>query len=149
MANPCRILDRTKRTIMKALWITCKERQREDRELLAGISGLCAEFALGAGDGLNQLQGSRFDVVVANFPIAEWTADELLEELHRVNALTPVIVRDVEGSLADAVRLTKLGAFEFLDGAATADVIYAALTQALEYGRSRELALLGDARLKG
>lgn len=129
---------------MKALWITTAEAQRSDRELLAHIPGLSAEITVNAAAGLNLLRTSRFDIVAANFPIPEWTADELLEELQRTDATVPVVIRDVEGRIEDAVRLTKRGAFQFLDGTASADALSAALSEALEYRRSRELALFGD-----
>ncbi|MEO7146240.1 MAG: sigma-54 dependent transcriptional regulator [Bryobacteraceae bacterium] len=130
---------------MKVLWIASRHRQQQDGDLLASLSEFSIEVADGPLEGLGQLRGARFDTVVANFPLPGWTQDELLEELRRIDAVTPVLIRDAGAKLADAVRLTKLGAFHFLDRETPPDALRAMLTEAVEYRRSRELALFGDA----
>ena len=146
MSSVARILaPESNRPTMKVLWITSTERQQQDRVLLAGIPELGAEFTLNALEALNQLRGTRFDAVVANFPMPEWTPDELLEELRRADAVAPILIRDADGRVRDAVRLTKLGAFQFLERAASPELLQSALIEAVEYRRSRSLALFGDA----
>ena len=84
-------------------------------------------------------------MVIASFPLAGWEAHELLEELQRENPSVPVIVRDSDGTFSDAVRLTKLGAFHFLGPQATENELLFALEGAVDYRRTRQLALFGAA----
>ena len=142
---------------MKVLWITANGqvpsldlRQGDldpglgDLDFERGDNELSLDIASGTLEGLNLLRVTRFDVVVADLPLPDWTADEVVEELRRVDASTPVLIRDANGSLEDAVRLTKLGAFHYLDRDGAPEALRAAVIEAVEYRRSRELAMFGD-----
>jgi len=117
---------------------------------------LLARWALGHGDGdavvecassglegMERLRTASYDAVVAAFPMEDWTPDELIEESGRVNAMIPVIIRDRTGSMADAVRLVKLGAYHYFGMDASAWDLSRVVESAVEYYRSRQLALMG------
>lgn len=81
------------------------------------------------------LQSSEFSAVVINTPVPGWPADVLLEELQRIKAHVPVLVRDLQASLAEAVRLTKLGAFHFVHHSMSAGEFRALLEAARRAAR--------------
>jgi len=103
------------------------------------------ECAASAAEGLARLEAAHYDAVLAALPLDDWTADELLEETGRMNALTPVIIRDRAGTMSDAVRLVKLGAYHYFGPAMQERELERVLESAVEYHRSRQLALLGEA----
>jgi DNA-binding NtrC family response regulator len=74
------------------------------------FAGVSTEV-VGPGQGIERLQTSHADAVLVRRPCNDWTADEALEQIQRIDAAVPVILCDAEGTLEDAVRLTRLGAF--------------------------------------
>ena len=107
------------------------------------LDGVDAEMA-SPEEALERLKGTKFDAVTVHLPLERWDAEDLLEQIHRTQALVPVIICDPDGTLADAVRFTKLGAFCFTKGE-DPEEFKQVLQWASEYSRSRDLAILGQA----
>src|SRR5271157_532921 len=88
---------------------------------------------------LEGLRRSDYGAIVLDFPIATWTPAALLEEVQRLAPGTPVLIRDPQAQLSDAVRLTRLGVYQFLASGAEA---WAQIEQAIEEPRTGGLARL-------
>ncbi len=110
----------------------------------AGLEGVTVEVARTAPEGLACLQGSSWDVVLAWFPLAGWTPEEVLEEVQRIDPLMPVLILQPEGALAEAVRLTKLGAYDYFTAGPAPERLRAALESAADYHQDRRLAIQGE-----
>jgi DNA-binding NtrC family response regulator len=77
--------------------------------------------------------------IVLDSPVPGWSPAELLEEAQRTYPGTPVLIRDSQVSLGDAVRLAHLGAEHFL----TVDQDpFLVLEQVIEERRGRDLSRL-------
>ena len=111
-------------------------------EELAGAAEV--EWAASGQEALSLLEACRFDAVLACLPLAEWAPEELLEEIQRINAHLPVIFRDAAGSLAAAVRLTRLGAWYYAGPEETPGRLAERLKEAAAYFRDREAASLAE-----
>jgi DNA-binding NtrC family response regulator len=107
------------------------------------LDGVDVEMA-GPEEALERLKGARFDAVTVHLPLEQWDAEDLLEQIHRTQALVPVIICDPEGTMADAVRFTKLGAFYFTKGE-DPDEFKQILQWACEFSQLRDLAAMGNA----
>ncbi len=83
------------------------------------------------------------DAVVAGFPIEGWTPAELLEVIQRSAPGVPVLVRDPEGTMPDAVRLARLGAWQVFGHTVDPGEFARQLEAAVEERRLRDLAQLG------
>ena len=127
------------RSRIRLLWIAAEETPVEQ------LDGFDTDIASSGAEGLDRLRTLEYDLVLASFPLPEWTPEELLAEVQAVSALVPVIIQDCEGTLADAVRFTKLGAFHYLGTGIQAKELERRLEAAVEYRRTRELALFGEA----
>jgi DNA-binding NtrC family response regulator len=88
---------------------------------------------------LDGLRRSDYGAIVLDFPIASWTPAALLEEVQRLAPGTPVLIRDPQARLSDAVRLTRLGVYQFLASGAEA---WAQIEEAIEERRTASLARL-------
>jgi DNA-binding NtrC family response regulator len=95
----------------RVLWVS-SAKEDSGRELLDG-AGIQVTTASSGTECCQEARASSHCVVVANFPLPDCTSGELLEELKRIDPLLPVVIRDLEGTLSDAVRLTKAGAEDF------------------------------------
>lgn len=128
---------------MRILWLSSDHASDQARATMAGLLEFALEHANCPPVALEYLRASAYDVVLADFPIPDWSPEEWLEEVHRTNALLPVVIRDSLATCADAVRLTKLGAYHVFDATAGIEELARGLEQAVIYRRERELALFG------
>ncbi len=77
--------------------------------------------------------------IVLEFPLAGWTVAALWEEMQRLAPGVPVLVRDPQATLQDAVRMARLGVYQFLTGN---EDPFGLIEQAIESRRSGNLARL-------
>jgi DNA-binding NtrC family response regulator len=107
------------------------------------LEGVKAE-AVGPREAVESLKTSRVDAVLVRLPLEDWTPEDMLEQIQRIDAAMPVILCDTPGRLADAVRLTRLGAFHYLTVDDT-DELREVLERAAEHTRSHRLSLAKSA----
>jgi len=96
-------------------------------------------IAEGVVDAMSKLRESSSQAVVADCPLGDWSAEELIEEIQRIDGFVPVIVRAAQASLEDAVRVMKLGAYYFLqrDEEFDAGQLARLIANAVDYYRER------------
>src|ERR1017187_1087791 len=87
------------------------------------------------------LSQKDFGAIVLSFPAIGWTPCELLEAVQRLAPSIPVLIRDPHASVFDAVRLARLGVYQFL---ASGDEATAQIEQAIEERQTRDLARLAE-----
>ena len=100
-----------------------------------GIEWLPPEAAFGV------LRKTDFSAIVLSFPAIGWAPSELLEAVQRLAPSIPVLIRDPRASVFDAVRLARLGVYQFLASGVEAA---AQIEQAIEERRMRDLARLAE-----
>jgi DNA-binding NtrC family response regulator len=114
---------------------------RTEIEAITGeLAGADLERAASGQEALNLLEACRVDAVLVCLPLAEWTPEELLEEIQRINVSLPVIFRDAAGSLAAAVRLARLGAWHYAGPQEGLRELAERLLEAARFYRDREAA---------
>jgi DNA-binding NtrC family response regulator len=91
-------------------------------------------------EGLKRLECQEFEVVVASFPLPDWSSEAaLLEELQRAQPSTPIVIQSPDANVADVVRLMHLGAFHVLQcGDATTVVNLASRSRSLRQADGSE-----------
>jgi len=105
----------------KVLWISAEPAEILDPERFS------LTRAGGALDGLRYLRNEDFDVVMASFPLQEWSSAAcLLEELQQAQPGTPVIIHAPQASATEAVGLIRLGAFHVLQRGDASSLLYLA-----------------------
>ncbi|HLJ51355.1 MAG TPA: sigma-54 dependent transcriptional regulator [Bryobacteraceae bacterium] len=68
-------------------------------------------------EALQQLHAESFDLLLARFPMGEWTPEMLLENIFTIARSCAVVIAKPGASVEEAVRLVKLGAAEVVDDA--------------------------------
>ena len=100
-------------------------------------------FRQSPSEALNQLQHRQFDAVVLQFPLPPWTPAELLQQVRRRLPDIPVLLRDEQTTVAEAVRLTRLGLAGILAGnASDGSLLREALAERLAWSESGPEPLL-------
>jgi DNA-binding NtrC family response regulator len=78
-------------------------------------------------DGLRCLRNEDFDVVMASFPLPDWSSSaSLLEELQQAQPGTPVVMYYPAATATEVVRLVRLGAFHVLQQGDAGSLLYLA-----------------------
>jgi len=90
-----------------------------------------------------RMRDGAFHVIAVFLPVPDWTTEELLDEMQRLNGLVPAVLFDPDGSTDGAIRATKLGAFHYFGAQRPVETVRRVLEAAIEQKRSRELALFG------
>src|SRR6185295_16422892 len=98
------------------LWIRHTAPGSGDTTLVESLDRFIIHAAHEVDDALTRLRGEAADVILAEFPLPGWTPAELLEAIQQTNPRLLVVIRDPDGTVADAVRLVKLGAYHFMSG---------------------------------
>ncbi len=79
--------------------------------------------------------------IVLDFPIKGWSPSELLREVKRAAPEVPVLIRDPHATPSDAIRLARLGAWQFLSND---EDLAAPIQHAIEERGTRDLARLPE-----
>ena len=94
-------------------------------------------------DAVERAGESSMTAAVLQLPCADCTAEEALYELLRSDPGLPLIVHDRTGTVDEAIRLTRMGAFYVLLGDLDLDRLEAVIASALDRGRSRQVKVQG------
>ena len=120
---------------MKILWTSETADKAPPQELGGGVDVITS-----VGEALARLKQHSYDALVVHFPADEWTPIEVLEEAQRLDRRLAIILCDPRGTVGDAVRLTKLGAYYFLTENPDADEWSRLLESAVESSHSPDVA---------
>lgn len=105
-------------------------RSESDAALPAGLASETSHH-LNVFEALMQLRDTDWDVILVSLPVAGWASEELLEEIQRAAPATPCVVEAAPGDhWQQAVRLTKLGAFQWLPAGSAMPELVAAIQSA-------------------
>jgi DNA-binding NtrC family response regulator len=104
------------------------------------LTGSSVQVVKNASEALDRLRGEIADIILVEFPLAGWGPAELLEAIQEINPRIPVLIRDPEGTVPDAVRLLKLGAYHFMSGPLDDGELIEQLEMAAETSRLRQAA---------
>jgi DNA-binding NtrC family response regulator len=121
----------------RVLWIAAGDAPSEHARAAAAHGGFILEHAPGVPEAVEYVKRSHIDAAIACFPIPEWSAAEVLEEIQRADDRVPLIVCDPRIGLQDAMRLVRLGAFHLLDGSSEPGEVAGAVQAAIEDRRNR------------
>jgi DNA-binding NtrC family response regulator len=93
----------------------------EDDVVLAGSlrrvlvrNGYHVDILTRGDEGLERAQREHFDVVLTDFKLPALDGLELVERLHALRPLLPVIVITAHGTTESAIEATKLGAYDYV-----------------------------------
>ena len=104
--------------LTRVLWIVAQQNE------MIHPSRFELAIASNALQGMQRLQSQEFDVVLASLPLSDCiSAGALVEELQQIQPATPVVIHWPDATVAEAVKLTRLGVFHVLQNGDPASVL--------------------------
>jgi DNA-binding NtrC family response regulator len=125
----------------RLLWIRTATPGPDYIGVVDALDDFVIQIAKNVNEALDGLRGESPDLVFAEFPLAGWESSELLEAIQQIHPRLPVVIREPEGTVADAVRLVKLGADHFMSGPLEENELISRLEMAAEKSRLRQAAV--------
>ena len=98
----------------KILIVDNEERFRKTMRKLLSVRGLEAATAGGGREALEELRRRDYDVVILDVHMPDMGGVEVLSEIKKIDASTEVIILTGYASTDTAVRIIKLGGYDFL-----------------------------------
>src|ERR1700704_5258747 len=132
------------RSQTRLLWIRTDTPGPDEIDLLQKLGDFIVHVTNSPNDALERVRIENADVVLAEFPLPGWEPVELLERIQEISLRIPVLILDPAGTVADAIRLVKLGAYHFMTILEHNDLI-GWLEMAAEKWRLRISAIRGSA----
>ena len=112
------------------------------RRMLASLleaEGYTTTQASSGEEGLERIAAEEPDAVLLDLALPGQSGLEILERIADGWPDVPVVMMSGKASLSDAVRATRLGAFQFLEKPLTPEAVLITLQSALELRRQRDL----------
>ncbi|MFZ0052310.1 MAG: sigma-54 dependent transcriptional regulator [Desulfobaccales bacterium] len=116
----------------------------DEPQILRAVAGLLQDegfevlTALDGETALKMVEAEVPDLVLLDIALPGLDGLEALTELKRQHPLLPVIMVSAYGSVENAVKATRLGAFDFIEKPPNADKILLSVRNALEWARLAE-----------
>ena len=98
----------------KILVVDDEQFSREYFQKILGKTDFVVKTTSSASEGLSSLKESLYDLVILDIRLPDGNGIEILRQIKEANPLTPIIIITAYGTVEDAVRAMKLGAFDFL-----------------------------------
>ncbi|HSG81024.1 MAG TPA: sigma-54 dependent transcriptional regulator [Gemmatimonadota bacterium] len=112
------------------------------RRMVASLlkaEGFTTEEAESGEEGLRKIAAAEPDAVLLDLALPGQSGLEILEKIAERWPEIPVVMMSGQATLGDAVKATRLGAFQFLEKPLTPEAVLITLRSALELRRQRDL----------
>ncbi len=99
------------------------------------LAGYEVATALDEDEAIARIKEESFDLSIVDLKLADKDGISLMEEIHAINPMIPIIILTAHGSIESAVEATKKGAFNFLNKPFDPEELLLQIEKALENQR--------------
>jgi len=120
--------------------------EKRIRNTLSNILNLKNYETITAENGMEavkHISSKTIDVVLLDFVLPEQNGLQVMEDIHKINPIVPIIIMTAYGSVPNAVEAIKKGAYDFVEKPLDADKILVTIKNAIDkHTLSRENEIL-------
>jgi DNA-binding NtrC family response regulator len=87
----------------------------ESVKMILDYEGYQTDYSLLPSEGLNKIESSPFSALLLDIQMPEMNGFEVLKRVKEKHIHLPVIIITAHGSIENAIKATKLGAFDFIE----------------------------------
>ncbi|MDP2365180.1 MAG: response regulator, partial [Ignavibacteria bacterium] len=104
----------------------------ESISMILEYEGYAVEFTTSANEGLEKFSSSDFSAVLLDIQMPEMNGFEVLKRIKEQKQSASVIIISAHGSVENAIKATRLGAFDFLEKPIDRDKLLISVRNATE-----------------
>lgn len=90
------------------------------------------DYSTGTSEGIEKLFANKFSCLLLDIQMPEMNGFEVIKKVKENNSSTPVIIISAHGSVENAIKATKLGAFDFIEKPIDRDKLLISVRNAVE-----------------
>ncbi|MFQ5649463.1 MAG: PAS domain S-box protein [bacterium] len=130
------------------LYVEDDAHARQDLSAKLEAKGFRLSLAASGSEGLGQFQSAGADVILCDLHMPEMDGLEVLRQVKRINAETPVIILTARGSVEQAVSAIKQGANDFVLKPVEINTIETTIQKALEQASLEQALTRSESNLQ-
>ena len=141
---------------MKSVLIIDDEKEIcESIKMILEYEGYNVDYSVNAGEGLNKLEAIPFSALLLDIQMPEMSGFEVLKRIKENNNKVSVIIISAHGSVENAIKATRLGAFDFIEKPIDRDKLLISIRNAVEQtnllieNEDIKKSFLGDGKILG
>lgn len=104
----------------------------ESIKMILDYEEYLVDYSTGALEGIEKLFTNKFSCLLLDIQMPEMNGFEALKKIKENNSATPVIIISAHGSVENAVKATRLGAFDFIEKPIDRDKLLISVRNAVE-----------------
>ena len=118
---------------MKSVLIIDDEKEIcESIKMILEYEGYNVDYSVKASEGLNKLEAIPFSALLLDIQMPEMNGFEVLKKIKESNNKVSVIIISAHGSVENAIKATRLGAFDFIEKPIDRDKLLISIRNAVE-----------------
>jgi DNA-binding NtrC family response regulator len=123
--------------------------------MILDYEGYQTDSSLLPTEGLNKIQSQNYSAVLLDLQMPEMNGFEALQRIKEKKAAIPVIIITAHGSIENAIKATKLGAFDFIEKPIDRDKLLISVRNAVDQNKllvdneEMKRSLFGEGKILG
>ncbi|MGC8870727.1 MAG: sigma-54-dependent transcriptional regulator [Brevinematia bacterium] len=113
-----------------------EEKIREGLKTIFELEGFNVITSQDGNDAIKKINSEKVDVVILDLKMPNLNGYEFLSIVSKTDPFLPIIILTAHGSLEDAVKLTKQGAFDYFIKPPNIDKLITSINKALDYRKN-------------
>ena len=107
----------------------------ESVKMILDYEGYQTDYSLLPSEGLNKIESSGFSAMLLDIQMPEMNGFEVLKKVKEKQLNLPVIIITAHGSIENAIKATKLGAFDFIEKPIDRDKLLLSVRNAVDQNK--------------
>lgn len=104
----------------------------ESIKMILEYEGYSVGYSTGAKDGIDKISSGDFSALLLDIQMPEMTGFEVINKVKEIKPMLPVIIISAHASLENAIKATRLGAFDFIEKPIDRDKLLISIRNAVE-----------------
>ena len=127
----------------------------ESVKMILDYEGYQTDSSLIPTEGLNKIQNQNYSTVLLDLQMPEMNGFEVLQRIKEKQASIPVVIITAHGSIENAIKATKLGAFDFIEKPIDRDKLLISVRNAVDQNKlfvdneEMKRSLFGEGKILG
>jgi len=104
----------------------------ESIKMILDYEHYTVDYSTGAPEGIEKLFANKFSCLLLDIQMPGMNGFEVLKKIRENNSSTPVVIISAHGSIENAIKATRLGAFDFIEKPVDRDKLLISVRNAVE-----------------